>query len=197
VVFVTTAFSSAILDSMGNLGFSILVLAGALVSLACSLAVALSLGKLYGRLPKELFSLRLPSGFPKPLMFAALAIYWQPILVLLMDARHIEARFEPVSFYLAMLSIVMLEEVYYRFFLIHLLYETNFFRKWSKILVPVACSLFFALMHVEYVEQGEWLVILYMWGAGLGLSYLAMTSKSIAYPIILHFIWNVLPTVIV
>jgi membrane protease YdiL (CAAX protease family) len=52
-------------------------------------------------------------------------------------------------------------------------------------------------MHIEYVEQGEWLVILYMWGAGLGLSYLAMTSKSIAYPIILHFIWNVLPTVIV
>lgn len=60
VVFVTTAFSSAILDSVGNLGFSILVLAGALVSLACSLAVALSLGKLYGCLPKELFSLRLP-----------------------------------------------------------------------------------------------------------------------------------------
>jgi membrane protease YdiL (CAAX protease family) len=197
VVFVTTAFSSAILDSVGNLGFSILVLAGALVSLACSLAVALSLGKFYGRLPKELFSLRLPSGFPKPLMFAALAIYWQPILVLLMGARHIEARFEPLPFYLATISTVILEEVYYRFFLIHLLYETTGFRKWSKILVPMACSLFFALMHVEYVEQGEWLVILYMWGAGLGLSYLAMTSKSIAYPIILHFIWNVLPTVIV
>jgi uncharacterized membrane protein len=77
VVFVTTAFSSAILDSVGNLGFSILVLAGALVSLACSLAVALSLGKFYGCLPKELFSLRLPPGFPKPLVFAALAIYWQ------------------------------------------------------------------------------------------------------------------------
>jgi membrane protease YdiL (CAAX protease family) len=197
VVFVTTAFSSAILDSVGNLGFSILVLAGALVSLACSLAVALSLGKLYGCLPKELFSLRLPPGFPKPLVFAALAIYWQPILVLFMGARHIEARFEPVSFYLATISTVILEEVYYRFFLIHLLYETTGFRKWSKILVPMACSLFFALMHVEYVEQGEWLVILYMWGAGLGLSYLAMTSKSIAYPIILHFIWNVLPTVIV
>jgi len=197
VVLVITMFSSAMLDSVGNLGFSIPVLAGALVSLICSLAVALSLGKFYGCLPKELFSLHMPSGFLKPFAFAVIAIYWQPILVLFRGVRHIEARFEPISFYLAMLSIVILEEVYYRFFLMHLLYETAGSIKWSNILVPVVCSLFFALMHVEYVKQGEWLVVLYLWGAGLGLSYLAMASKSISYPIILHFIWNVLSTVVV
>jgi len=189
-------FTSGILDAIRDSGFTVSTLIVAVLLLLCSFVVAISLGKFFGYLPKTLFSFKLSRTAAKPLFIALLAVYWQPIIVLVNSSGKVELQPLPLALCISMISIVILEEVYYRFFLLQLLRNANWFGSDSKLLAPVLCSLLFALMHTNYLKQGQWLVVLYLWGVGLGLSYLAVVSKSIAYPIVLHLILNYLSTIL-